>query len=149
MYTSEQISEMPSIPSSTLRRYCNQFSNHLSNHATKQRRRRFVEADIATLGRIRELLQQGQSPQQVNNLLSVVGSDHTPLAIDDTLSLIPSISTSIQTAIDAAKSLRTIADLHEQRLNDAENKLAEMANKLAELEKPWYQRIFNRKPQEQ
>lgn len=95
------------------------------------------------------MLQQGQFSQQVNNLLSVVGSDHTPLAIDDTLSLIPSISTSIQTAIDAAKSLRTIADLHEQRLNDAENKLAEMANKLAELEKPWYQRIFNRKPQEQ
>lgn len=149
MYTPDQASEMLKIPSSTLRRYANQYSSHLSEHATKQHRRRYTEQDIAILARARELLNEGKSPDQVNNLLSVVSdAEQSP---DKTLALIPSISQALTEALDTARALRVQVDTHEQRMSDAERKLSEMADKLAQLERaaqiPWYRKIFKRADQ--
>lgn len=152
MYTPEQASEMLKIPSSTLRRYAAQYSAHLSEHATKQRSRRYTEQDIATLARARELLSEGKSPEQVNNLLSVISADASP---ESTLALIPSISEAITEALDTARALRSeVSELSEHqtqqdaRMSDAERKLVEMADKLSQLERdyktPWYRKIFNR-----
>jgi DNA-binding transcriptional MerR regulator len=82
---------MLKMPSSTLRRYANQYQAHLSEHATKQRNRRYTEQDITILARARELLREGKSPKQVNKLLSVVSDGEQP-SPDQTLALILSIS---------------------------------------------------------
>lgn len=156
MYTPEQASEMLKIPPSTLRRYASQFSAHLSEHATKQRSRRYTEQDIATLARARELLSEGKSPEQALSLLAVMRTEEqTP---DKTLALIPSISQALTEALDTARLLRSqVSELSEhqnqqdERMSDAERKLAEMAAKLELLEReqqtPWYRKLFKR-PQE-
>ena len=144
MYSPEQTSEMLKIPPSTLRRYANQYQAHLSEHATKQRNRRYTEQDITILARARELLREGKSPDQVNSLLSVVSdAEQSP---DKTLALIPSISQALTEALDTARSLRVQVDAHELRMSDAEQRISEMADKLAQLESdkriPWYRKIF-------
>jgi DNA-binding transcriptional MerR regulator len=150
MYSPEQTSEMLKIPPSTLRRYATQYHAHLSEHATKQHRRKYTEQDIAILARARELLSEGKSPEQVNNLLSVLNAeDKSP---ESTLALIPSISQALAEALDTARSLRVEVDAihttqaaHDERMSDAERKLSEMADKLAQLESdaqiPWYRKI--------
>ena len=147
MYTPTQASEMLKIPTSTLRRYANQYANHLSEHATKQRSRRYTEQDITIIARAREMLREGKSPEQVNELLSVVSDGEQP-SPDQTLALIPSISQALTEALDTARLLRTQVDAHDNRLSDAERKLSEMADKLAQLESeqhtPWYLKIFRR-----
>jgi DNA-binding transcriptional MerR regulator len=137
---------MLKIPPSTLRRYVNQYSSHLSEHATKQHRRRYTEGDIAILARARELLSEGRSPEQVNNLLSVMSaSERSP---ESTLALIPSISQALQEALDTAHLLRTQVDDHEQRMSASERKLEEITAKLEQLETtqnaPWYRKLFKR-----
>jgi DNA-binding transcriptional MerR regulator len=147
MYNPSQTSEMLKIPPSTLRRYAKQFADHLSERAHKHRLRAYTEQDIATLARAREMLREGKSPAQVNNLLSVVGNGEQP-SPDQTLALIPSISAALTEALDTARTLRVQVDAHEQRMSDAERKLSEMADKLAQIESeqqtPWYRKIFKR-----
>jgi DNA-binding transcriptional MerR regulator len=156
MYSPEQTSEMLKIPSSTLRRYANQYRSHLSEHATKQHKRRYTEQDIAILARAREMLSEGKSPEQVNNLLSVMSDgERSP---ESALALIPSISQALAEALDTARSLRAEMDgvnstlqAHDERMSDAERKLAEMADKLAQIESdaqiPWYRKIIKRSKQ--
>jgi DNA-binding transcriptional MerR regulator len=151
MYTPNQVSEMLSIPPSTLRRYCNQFNSHLSKHATQQRIRRYSEDDIAVLSRARELLQEGKSPQEANSLLGVISDGKQ--SPDKTLALIPSISQGLAEALDTARLLRAEVDTmqttiqgHDERMSANERKLSEITAKLAQLESnqrlPWYRKIF-------
>lgn len=146
MYNPNQTSEMLKIPTSTLRRYAQQYADHLSEHATKQRNRRYTEQDIATLARARELLREGKAPKQVNELLSVV-SDAEP-SPEQTLALIPSISQALTEALDTARALRVQVDAHEQLVSEHERKLSELAERLAQIEQdaqtPWYHKIFKR-----
>lgn len=153
MYTPEQASDMLKIPPSTLRRYAAQYSAHLSEHATKQRSRRYTEQDIATLARVRELLSEGKSPEQANSLLAVMSTEQP--SPDTTLTLIPSISQALTEALDTARLLRSqVSELSEhqsaqdERISDAERKLSEMASKLEQLtleqQTPWYRKILKR-----
>ena len=108
MFTSGQICDMPSIPPSTLRRYVNQFVEHLSKDATKKRSRRFTERDVAVLARARELIQQGRSPEEVTSLLQVVGEEgEKPEDSASSLDLVPSMSRALTEAVDTARALRT------------------------------------------
>jgi DNA-binding transcriptional MerR regulator len=146
MYTPNQTSEMLKIPSSTLRRYANQYADHLSEHATQQHRRRYTEQDIAILARAREMLNEGKSPDQVNSLLSVINAENK--SPESTLALIPSISQALAEALDTARSLRVEVDDHEQRMSDAERRLSELADKLTQIEReqstPWYRKLIRR-----
>jgi DNA-binding transcriptional MerR regulator len=145
MYTPDQVSEMLQVPLSTLRRYASQYSKHLSEH-TKQRKRRYTEQDITILARARELLSNGHSPGEVNNLLSVISTEEQ--APESTIALIPSISEALTEALDTARTLRAEVDNHEQRISDYEHKLSEIANKLDAIENtqntPWYRKLFKR-----
>jgi DNA-binding transcriptional MerR regulator len=145
VYTPDQTSKMLKIPLSTLRRYASQYSEHLSEH-TKRRKRRYTEQDITTLARARELLSSGKSPSEVNKLLSVITTDEQ--LPDNTLALIPSISQALAQALDTAQTLRADVDQHDKRLNETESKLLELSNRLDELvsakNTPWYKKLFRR-----
>ena len=145
MFTPGQVSDMLEIPSSSLRRYVLRFAEHLSATAIKKRGRRFTERDIATLGRARELLQQGRDPLEVNGLLGVVGEEDSEAEPDAALMLVPSISAALTEVGDLTQSLRAeVRDLAESQGATAEE--------LAELRKwlrlPWYQRLFRPGPGE-
>ncbi len=83
MFTPGQVSDMLEIPPSTLRRYVKDYPEHLSKTATKKRGRRYTEADIATLARAREMLQQAPDPEEVGKLLAVVSLPEADSSIDD------------------------------------------------------------------
>ena len=158
-YTPKQTSEMLKIPSSSLRRYANQFAEHLSESARRERGREYTEQDIALLARARELL-RSNSPDDTNKLLAVM--EDQPLEPDDTLALIPSISEALTTLTDAARSLRVEVDTLSERQTNSEAQIteardrqskteSELAEALARLEAlereqalPWYRKIIRR-----
>jgi DNA-binding transcriptional MerR regulator len=146
MYTPSQASEMLNIPSSTLRRYANQFSSHLSEHARRERGRRYTEQDIALLAKARELLSEGASPDKANELLALVGDEPPPP--ESTLALIPSISQALSEALDTARALRIEVSELSQKQSATDSTLSELAERLAALEAersmPWYKRLLRR-----
>lgn len=146
MFTPSQASSMLKIPSSTLRRYANQFKMHLSEHARRERGRRYTEQDIAILSRARELLNEGHSPDKANELLSLVAEEQP--SPDNTLALIPSISQALSEALDTARALRIeVSELH-QKQSATDTTLSELAERLAQLEAersmPWYKKLLRR-----
>ena len=110
MFTPGQVSDMLEIPPSTLRRYVKDYPEHLSKTATKKRGRRYTEADIATLARAREMLQQGREPEEVGKLLAVVGQEDPQAEPDSVLNLVPSISQALSEVQEQAQALRSILE---------------------------------------
>lgn len=152
MYTPAQASDMLKIPPSTLRRYVAEFAEHLSQSATQQRSRRFTEQDIALLGRARELLNSGNSPQKTNSLLAVNTEQPTP---ESTLALIPSLSQALTEALDTSRALRAQVNELQERQAASESEQAELKTALSALQDrlsqleheqalSWYQRLFRR-----
>ena len=145
MYTPSQASEMLNIPPSTLRRYANHFSSHLSEHARRERGRRYDEQDISILARARELLNEGHSPDKTNELLALVAAEQP--SPESTLALIPSISQALSEALDTARALRIEVSELNERQSATDNTLSELASRLAALEherSPWYKRLLRR-----
>jgi DNA-binding transcriptional MerR regulator len=130
---------MLEIPPSTLRRYVKEYADHLTDLATKKRGRRFTELDIATLARVRTLLQQGRNPEEVNELMGVVGIEEGDASADSALALVPTISHALSELEDAAQGIRL-------DLEDLSNNQTESERRLAEIEtwmsRPWYKRLF-------
>ena len=134
---------MLALPSSTLRRYVKLYASRLSENATRPRGRRFSEADIANLARIRELSQQMRSPHEIESLLNVI--DEGDAEPSNALALVPSIATALSDLTDAARSLRLeIDDLRE----DGAEANQKLENRLQELEEfmrlPWYKKLRNK-----
>jgi len=132
---------MLDIPPSTLRRYVNDFGDHLSAAATKPRGRRFNEVDITTLQKARELLRQGQPVAEANKLLGVIGDpEQTPT---DALALVPSISAALTEAVDIARGLRLEVD----NLADDHALTSGTVDALADwVTLPWYKKIGKAPP---
>lgn len=58
------------IPESTLRRYANQFGEHLSESANRKRSKLYTEEDLATLTTIRLLFSRGFKTEDVSSQLA-------------------------------------------------------------------------------
>ncbi len=148
LFTPGQLSDMLSLPPSTLRRYVKQFTEHLSEQATKKRGRRFTERDVAVLARARELIQQGRSPEETAALLQVVEDEST--SNESALALVPSISKALTEALDTARALRSeVGDLSDQveEVARAQGTTDDELLKLREwLTQPWYRRLFGKPP---
>ncbi|NPV08896.1 MAG: MerR family transcriptional regulator [Anaerolineae bacterium] len=76
MATPTEVSEKLDIPPATLRRYVSLFGEHLSDEARRPRGRRFAEADVETLARIREMFASGRSSEEV--LAALAGATAPP-----------------------------------------------------------------------
>jgi len=144
MFTPGQVSDMLEVPPSTLRRYVKDYPEHLSKTATKKRGRRYTEADIATLARAREMLQQGRSPDEVGSLLAVVGQDDPEAEPDSVLNLVPSISQALSEVQEQAQALRSILETVADNQNAAEHRLEALE---AWSREPWYRRLFASPPE--
>lgn len=136
VFTSGQVSEMTNTPPSTLRRYVLQFNAQLSEEATRKRGRRFSERDVAVIAQVRELLLQGRSPEEVEDLLQLVGGEEDPKP-EDALALVPSIGRALTEALNMTRSLRS--------------EVAEYGSRLDRIEKwargPWWRRVLGPPPE--
>jgi len=144
MFTPGQVSEMLEIPPSTLRRYVKDHPEHLSKTATKKRGRRYTEADIATLARAREMLQQGREPEEVGKLLAVVSQENGQAEPNSALVLVPSISQALGEVQEQAQAVRSILEAVADRQSEAERRVEILE---AWISEPWYRRLFARPPE--
>jgi len=74
LYTPMQAQEQLAVSNSTLRRWCAQFENHLSE-ATRGRPRRYSDDDIAVLLRVKALFGEGYGVEDVERLLAIEPPD--------------------------------------------------------------------------
>lgn len=138
-YTPAQVSEMLGLPASSLRRYSVEYRDLLSGFAqAKGKKRRYTDADVQVIARIRELLREKKSPEEVRRLALIV-EDPQP---GSALALLPQIAAEFE-------NLRThLARMEQERQADREElqQLRDQVNQLhQELQAariPWYKRFF-------
>ena len=126
------------IADSTLRRYCTDFSRHLSPDAAPDdagTRRRFRPSDVAVLKRAKELLDMGNTIEGVNDLLGL--DDFSTIEAEEAQET-PSSATPASDATQALVSLlggqviATQAD-QAQRLSRQDAELGDLAEQVADL----------------
>ena len=126
---------MLQIAPSTLRKYANLYSEHLSESA-RRKQRKYTDSDIATLKRVCQLRSEGVSLDQVSDKLGVVAITQP----QESLLLIPEIS-------QAFEDLRAmIAHMQDQNTDQA-NRIDELEARLEWLSTPWYKRIGKQLPE--
>lgn len=130
MYTPNQVSEMLNIPASTVRRYASLYKDYLSFKHHKGRKREYSDQDIITLGKVRDLSNEGLTHKDIKDRLNIVDlQEENP--VTKSLELIPSI----------AKQLQAFADYQ----HNTNEKIDSLSNRIDELETfiklPWYKKI--------
>lgn len=156
---------MLDVPASTLSRYAREFSEHLSETARGENRRRsYNDADVLILGKVRELVGLGVPFSEIAARLQVIEDLllESPGENRSALQLLPSITRELEkaqftarAALDLVEKLTSqvdkLPDL-ERRLDDL-GKLLEretlarqaLENELQEYRsQPWYKRVFRR-----
>ena len=129
MFSPSQTATMLQIAPSTLRKYANLYSEHLSESA-RRKQRKYTDSDIATLKRVCQLRSEGVSLDQISDKLGVVAI----IEPQDSLLLIPEIS-------QAFEDLRAvIAHLQEQNAD-----YEERIKLLEEKNRPFWDRIFRQR----
>ena len=142
MYHPNQVSEMLSIPPSTLRRLATEFHDMLSPQ--RSRHRRYTESDIALMRKVRELTGQGMSLAEIRQALTVVSETPERQEEVSSLSLIPAISSELD-RLDSAYH-QVLSEL--EKLRAAHEGERERLQALEEwLSLPWWKRLFSKPPQ--
>lgn len=141
-YTPRQVSEMLSIPESSLRRLSREFADFLSKQ--KGRNRKYNESDINTLRRVREMTGHGMTLEQVKTELSLTPESPPEQAAADSLAMVPTIAGELARLDDINRAIvQEIEQLRADRQADRA--------RLEQLEKwfslPWWKRIFSRPPE--
>ena len=135
MFSPSQTATMLLIAPSTLRKYANLYSEHLSESA-RRKQRKYTDSDIATLKRVCQLRSEGVSLDQVSDKLGIVDITKP----QDSLLLIPEIS-------QAFEDLRAvIANMQDQNTAQVE-RIDELEARLEWLSTPWYKRIGKQLPE--
>lgn len=142
MYHPNQVSEMLSIPASSLRRLATEFRDMLSPQ--RSRHRRYTESDIALLRKVRELTGQGMSLSEIRQALTIVSeTPEREATAESTLALVPGISAELD-RLDSGyhQVLSELEKLREAHASDRERLQA-----LEEwLTLPWWKRVFSTPP---
>ena len=151
MYTPGQIQQMLDIPASTLSRYAREFREHLSPGASVTgKRRRYDEADIVILQKVRELVNDGVPFGEISARLQVLENvlSENPQENISALQMIPSVARELQRAQDTAREALALVEVLKsqiEKIPELERRLQVLENELQEYrDAPWYKRIFRR-----
>jgi len=143
MYTPKQVSDMLDIPTSSLRRYSQVFSDYLTIKHVKGQKRTYTEQDIVTLGKIRDLASSGLNHELIAERLPLIEDQKEP--IDNALALIPTVAKELEAFKDFQVSIMQTVKTLEDDLNAEKNKTTELGEKITELENyislPWWKKI--------
>lgn len=125
------------IADSTLRRYCNDFATHLSPDAAPEAgvRRRFRPSDVAMLKRAKELLDAGNTIEETNEVLALVGisTEEAEIAQEAPASAQPATDTT-QALVSLLGGQVVAAQADQaQRLTRQDQELAELTATVGDL----------------
>ena len=120
MHKPAVIHERTGIPVSTLRTYAIKFGKHLSEHANKKSRI-YTDQDQAILQQIRQLLKQGNTAKEVNEILKVgIVTETTDISVFDKLPEFKDALIMLSQKITETEN--AIADLQQVQKEKEENK---------------------------
>lgn len=119
------------VTGTTVRRYCQEFTEHLSE-GTRRKRRAFTAGDIATLKRVQQLAGQGFTKAEINRLLFAPAEDE------------PQTTNAITAFPEVAQFIEQVRQSQTETQARIEALEHEVADLRAELAKPWYKRIFGK-----
>jgi DNA-binding transcriptional MerR regulator len=128
MITPKQVSESLTVPPSTLRRWANRFSDHLSPHEPNTHRT-YTPTDLDTFRKIRDFLDHGLTYDQIENRLDAVEEPNESTA----LLTIADFTQMLEDARATVQTLKAQIDTQGERLEKLEKWIAQ----------PWYKRIIN------
>jgi len=131
MLTPKQISETLTVPASTLRRWSKRFEKHLTPHKPHTHRE-YSTSDLETLRKIRDLLADGLTYDEIEPKLDIIEPKETALLnLADFNQVLEQARASIQ-------KLQSQIDTQAQKIEKLENYLS----------KPFYKRIFTKPPKD-
>jgi DNA-binding transcriptional MerR regulator len=137
-YTPQIVSEMLDLPPSTLRRYASDYAPFLSETAqTGGKRRRYTDQDINILRRVRQLVRERKTPEEIRGALGVV--DDAPAS--SALALLPDVLGEFERLRSVIAQMQADYDNTRQELSDTKDRLQQLEDY---LHTPWYKRIGKR-----
>lgn len=126
-----EVAHMLQVTGTTVRRYCQEFSEHLSE-GTRRKRRIYSSADIATLKRVQQLAGEGFTKAEINRLLYTEPTPEEPQT--SALALYPELAQFIEQARQKQTELQ-------DRLDTLEGEVRELRQAAA---RPWWEKLFKR-----
>jgi DNA-binding transcriptional MerR regulator len=142
MYTPAQVSEMLDIAPSSLRRYVTLYGDLLSETAKlPSKSRRYTDADILILRRLKELIRARKTDDEIRQLLQVVETDQPP---SSSLALLPDVLAEFQRISDQLSQMQNQQQATRKELDETRAELEELRQW---VKTPWYKRIRKRPPE--
>jgi len=131
MLTPKQVTETLTVPSSTLRRWSKRFSKHLTPHEPHTHRE-YSTSDLDTLRKIRDLLEDGLTYDDIEPKLDIIEPKETALLnLADFNQVLEATRATIQ-------SLKDQLETQSERIEKLENYFS----------LPFYKRIFTKPPKD-
>lgn len=153
-YSPGEVSDLLSVPASTLRRWAVRFEKVLTPQAPEAGRHRvYSNSDIETFRQIRDLAAKGHSLRAIENILTVIPSGQSKPEFMPNFEPIDEPAPDTETAQNSALMVMGISrelgthNAQIQALQDQINKQNERLTALTEfMALPWYKRIGKRPP---
>jgi len=131
MLTPKQISETLTVASSTLRRWSKRFSKHLTPHEPHTHRE-YSTSDLETLRKVRDLLEDGLTYDDIEPKLDIIEPKETALI---------NLADFNQVLEQARASIQKL----QSQLDNQAHKIKQLEDFLA---LPFYKRIFTKPPKD-
>jgi DNA-binding transcriptional MerR regulator len=129
MFTPFQVSEMTNVAPSTLRKYVAQFRHRLSKGTQTRRGRRFTEADVIVIKKIKELFANGLSVNEIETRLNTLGVsalvDMSVQTSENDMNL-TSIQDAIYPASEVIERLEQTQKRHEEQIASLEIEMKQL-----------------------
>lgn len=140
-YSPDQVSTMIDVSPATLRRYAHEYAEFLSDRARDtSKRRRYTDEDIIVLKKIRLLVREKKTPDEIRQLIPLI--EDAPEEPGSSLALLPAV-------LQEFENLRARLASQDERITNQNQQLDELRRRLDELfeerHQPWYRRLFRKK----
>ena len=136
MFDPKSVSEMLDIPGSTLRRYCADYADLLSETArVTGRKRRYTNDDLLVLRRIKELTRNRKSPDEIRAAAAAAAAE-TETDVKSALVLIPAIAAEFEQLRSQIARLQSDQDENRAAIEQLRRELA--------ARRPWWAKIIRR-----
>ena len=154
-YTPGQISELLSVPASTLRRWAVNFEKALSPQAPEAGRHRvYANSDLEVFRQIRDLAAKGHSLRAIENILTVIPSGQAKPEFTPNFEPVneptPDNETAPNSALMIVTNMAGQVGTHNAQIQGLQDQINKQNERLAALTEylalPWYKRIGKQPP---
>jgi len=149
MATTSEVAHQLGVTPATIRNYAQKFANHLSPEAAPEpgHVRQFNDDDVALLSQAKTLLRNGLTYAQADERLAVIdvaSMPPPPQAPGTAMVPADSVRLIVQPYIQERDRVLAERDTALARVAELERQVGELAGRLAEQRRTWWQRLLGR-----